>query len=599
MNDDTPTRPQAEHALRVVESMTSGVVTLDAGGRVTAFNQRAAEITGIDAAKIVGESLVAAFLEDPHNEHLADVVVEASYDETSRYHRQVDYHRDGQRLVLDLRASLLHDASGAAAGVVLVIDDITETALLRESEQKLADELRTRNATLTEAYRNLEDKGRSLDTATRRLRTLGMVAIAMALVVVGAAAYYAWTSVVPPAPTRVAAPAGAAAGGVVVAPRPLRQSVTVTGTIEPGKVVEVTAPFAGGILSRNFVYGARIEQGQEILRLDIADIERERRTAMVAAMNARQKVEDLRAWERGTEVQRARRQLAQTRQNLERAQQQLQTAGELLAKGIIAKQEFDSLQQQRAQQELQLFSSEQDLAATIRKGSEEQITIARLEAANAEEKLANFERQIAAARILAPVSGVALRPRAAAQAGGAGGDSGSAGRELAVGTRVEQGRTLLEIGDLATLSVRGQVDEIDVSRVKPGLAVGVQGSGFGGHALRGRVAAVSSQANVSGSGRSARARFDVLVTIEEVPPAVRENLRIGMSAALDVVIYEKSQAIVVPPDMIRRGPDGPRMKVRKGAQGEPQEVAVTLGVSLPQGVEIVAGLAPGDEVMRP
>ena len=61
--------------------------------------------------------------------------------------------------------------------------------------------------------------------------------------------------------------------------------------------------------------------------------------------------------------------------------------------------------------------------------------------------------------------------------------------------------------------------------------------------------------------------------------------------------------------MIRRGidtsrarsaaPQGPRLKVRKGGQGEPLEVMPALGVSLPQGVEIAAGLSAGDEVMRP
>ena len=225
------------------------------------------------------------------------------------------------------------------------------------------------------------------------------------------------------------------------------------------------------------------------------------------------------------------------------------------------------------------------------------MAIAKLELANAEEKLHNLERQVQAASIRAPVSGVALRPRAATSSGG--GEGGGASRELVIGARVEQGRSLLEIGDLGTLSVRGQVDEIDVSRVRPGLSVVVQGSGFGGQPLRGRVAAVSSQANVSGSGRAARARFDVLVTIEEVPPAVREFLRIGMSAALEVIVYQRDAAIIVPPDMIRRSADGPRMRVRKGGQGDPQDVPVTLGVSLSQGIEVVAGLSSGDEVMRP
>ncbi|BBK30953.1 PAS domain S-box-containing protein [Stella humosa] len=598
MVDQQTPRPGSEHALRVVESMTSGVVTLDAEGRVTAINQRAGQIIGMEADRLTGESLVALLLDDPANEALTDAIVEASYDVSGRYHREVEYHSNGRRRVLDLRANLLRGDGGTTEGVVLVIDDITETAILRASEQRLAEELRARNDNLTEAYRGLEEKTRSLDQAKRRVRSLGLIALGMAVFVVGGAAFYAWTAAQPPDIRRPTAAAGTAPSGFVVQPRPLRQTTSVTGTIEPGKVVEVTAPFAGEILARDFVYGSRVEQGQELVRLEGAEIERERRKSVVATMNARAKVDELLGWERGNEVQRARRQLAQNRQGLERAQQQLQTAADLLRRGIIAKQEHDSLQQQLSQSELQVFSSEQDLAATLRKGSSEQVTIARLDLASVEEKLADQVRQLAGARIIAPVSGVALRPRAAAaSSGGEGG--GSASRDIVVGSRVEQGRTLLEIGDLTSLSVRGQVDEIDVGRVRPGLPVVVQGVGFGGQPLAGEVAAVSSQANAAAGGRSARARFDVLVAIRNLPESARQALRIGMSATLEIVLYENRAALIVPPDLLRRTADGPRLMVRRGAQGEPQEVKPTLGVSLPQGIEVTAGLNPGDEIVRP
>ncbi|WP_374447129.1 PAS domain-containing protein [Stella sp.] len=587
-------RPGAEHALHVVESMTSGVVTLDPEGRVTAINQQAARIIGLDREAITGQSLVATLLEDPANEHLTDTIVEASYDASGRYHRQVELYQGERRRVLDLRANLLRDGQGTVGGVVLVIDDVTETALLRASEQRLAEELRVRNEKLTEAYRGLEEKTQTLADTRRRVRRFGLAGLLLAAVAAGGAGWYAWTADAPPARPRPAAGAPGEAPGLTLVPRPLRQTVSVSGTIEPGKVVEVTAPFAGEILARDFVYGARVEAGRELLRLDGGDIERERRKAVAAAMTARQKLDDLRDWERGNEVQRARRQLAQMRQNLERTQQQVQAAGDLLKRGIIARQEHDSLLQQQRQIELQVFSSEQDLAATLRKGSPDQVTIARLESATAEEKLAELTQQLGAARILAPVSGVALRPRAPATAAGA---EAAASRELAVGARVEQGRTLLEIGDLSFLAVRGQVDEVDVGRVRPGLAVAVRSAGFGGRALAGRVEAVSSQATLERGGRTPRARFDVLVTIRELDEAVRERLRIGMSAALEIVLYENPAALLLPPDRIRRGPNGPVARVRPGGQGDPREVPLTLGVSLPEGIEVTAGLAPGDVVL--
>ncbi|MGE0716948.1 MAG: PAS domain-containing protein [Alphaproteobacteria bacterium] len=591
-----------DHALHVLGSMTSGVVTLDGEGRVTSFNQRAADVTGIPASRVLGESLVAFLLEDPHNEHLADTIVEASYDESGRYYRQVDFHREGRRRVLDLRASLLRNDKGAASGVVLVIDDVTETALLRVAEAKLSEELKSQNVALTDAYRSLEEKNRSLDQVTRRVQALRVAAVLMALLVFGGAAYYAWSSI--DAPSRPSRPAAAAAAGVpvgghVVTPVAIRQTVGISGTIEPGQVVEITAPFAGKVLERQFEYGSRVERGTPIVTLDASEIERERRNAVVAVMKARDRVGELETWERGTDVQRARRQLALARQNLERVQQQLQTATDLLNRGIIAKQEHDSLKQQLQQQEQQVFSSEQDLAATIRKGSDDQITMARLELSNAEEKLRDLSGQVRAARIQAPVQGVALRPRPASAGGSAGGGSGE--RDVTVGGRVEQGRTLLEIGDLSSLTVRGQLDEVDVGRVRVDHPVAVTVAGVGGRPIPARVAAVSSQASADrgSGGRSARAKFDVLVRIEEVPSQAREAIRIGMSAALEIIIHEQPAAIVLPPDLVTRGPQGASVRVRKGGQGEPQDVSVTLGAPLPQGIEVKSGLSAGDEVLRP
>ena len=50
---------------------------------------------------------------------------------------------------------------------------------------------------------------------------------------------------------------------------------------------------------------------------------------------------------------------------------------------------------------------------------------------------------------------------------------------------------------------------------------------------------------------------------------------------------------------IRRGPQGPMARVRRGGQGEPETVALTLGVSMPEGIEVTAGLSPGDVVLAP
>ena len=117
---------------RVFASLPSGIITLDAGGVVTAFNPAAELITGANSADIIGRVLPAilpdfAALIGPA---LARVMRDAA---TEMIEAEVPLHDTGWRLWRVL-ISPLRAGDGAAQGAAMVLDDLTEE---REREARL------------------------------------------------------------------------------------------------------------------------------------------------------------------------------------------------------------------------------------------------------------------------------------------------------------------------------------------------------------------------------------------------------------------------------------------------------------------------------
>ena len=185
------------------------------------------------------------------------------------------------------------------------------------------------------------------------------------------------------------------------------------------------------------------------------------------------------------------------------------------------------------------------------------------------------------------------------QKSGAGGEAaGSAGtgNELKRGASVNQGDLLLTIGDLQGLTIVGRVDEVDVTRLRPGQAATIAGDAFPGIELRGTVVRVSSQAVPRGDGHGVPL-FEVAAAVESLTEEQRRVLRLGMSATLEVVVYENDHALLVPIDAVEVDGNARRLLVRDRATGEVRLVEVRTGITTLSSVEIVDGIAAGDTIV--
>jgi two-component system sensor histidine kinase PilS (NtrC family) len=134
--DDSRARLRALSSLheRTLECLTSGLLTLDASGRVSFANPEAERILGISAADLVGLPLGSVL---PGAETLAKDAQAASGRMRSRLRVP---GAGGEPRHLGLALSILRDESGGAAGHVVIFQDVTDVVRM-EGELQLGSRL--------------------------------------------------------------------------------------------------------------------------------------------------------------------------------------------------------------------------------------------------------------------------------------------------------------------------------------------------------------------------------------------------------------------------------------------------------------------------
>jgi HlyD family secretion protein len=155
---------------------------------------------------------------------------------------------------------------------------------------------------------------------------------------------------------------------------------------------------------------------------------------------------------------------------------------------------------------------------------------------------------------------------------------------------------MFKIADLETLMVSTKVDEVDVNQLREGQSVEITGEAFSVSPLRGEVARISTQALSSAVSSSKAAVFEVLVKLKELTAEQRKAIRMGMSAQIFIVRYQNSNAIVVPPIVIHQEAGHPIVWKRDPNKKDISKESIVLGRTTSSGVEILKGVADGDQL---
>ena len=575
----------------ILDTLASAVVSLDPNGVITTFNATAAVTTGLAAEEVVGRTFAEVFLGLDGAEEFTQAVLDAVYHGPLVRQRVVPAEFPAGRRTLSVSVSHVKDDASDDPGVAVVFEDISELRELRAKELELAREVEAQHQELKSAYLRLESQNLSLAERQKRTRPARVGAIAAGVVLLMALALYG-------VGIRPESPAGSAdarimdrddAAAHVVEPRRLTRAVIVTGRLAPRREVDITSPMSGKIASVHVPFGARVERGQPLIELDVAEVRIQHRDAEAARIKALERFNETRNWSEGVDASRARRSVTKAGIELEDSRSRLGETEFLLERGVIPASEHEAAERSFHSRQLDLEAAEQDLATVLAKG-EADGRVAQLELENALARVEELDQTLRLAVLRAPVAGVVMRPQAASSSDFEGG-----GRErIAGGDSVTQGERLLVVGDLEGLSVVGRVDEVDVTRIEPGDPVSVRGDAYPGTVLHGIVERVSSQAITEARSRSLPS-FEIAAVIESIDDRQRAVLRIGMSAVMEVIVLDKADALLVPINAVVL--DEGRPSVRVARDDDVVRIPVTVGETTADSIEIVEGVVPGDRIL--
>lgn len=342
------------------------------------------------------------------------------------------------------------------------------------------------------------------------------------------------------------------------------QKVNATGRIQPKTQVKISADVSGKIKKLCVTDGQWVEKGALLVELD-----RERFLAAVESAEAN--------------ARSAQANATLVRHNVDRAEKEFGRSEGLLAQGLESQAVYDT-----KKADLQVERARLDSARDL------------VEQAGAAVKQARDD--LSKTTIYAPMAGTIS-------------ELNKEEGEIALGSQF-QADVILVIADLSEMEAEVNVDENDIVSVATGQQAEIEVDALLDQKLKGVVYEIANSAKAAGSGSSdQKTGFDIKIAIT-APPA---TLRPGMTASADIVTKTNGSALSVPLQSVavrtvdqltakgesrkdaekkyEADADGFVEVVFSVEKGKAVARQVKTGIQSDDYIEILAGLAEGDEIV--
>ncbi|MEE9914119.1 MAG: PAS domain S-box protein [Deltaproteobacteria bacterium] len=577
----------------ILESMGDGVMTIGLDGKILTINAAAEDILGLDHQDVLEKPFGEIFLVREENDPFNQTILNAIYESDTTHNKIVPWHKRDQILSLEVTTSFLSTMENGRkknVAVVVVFTDKTQVERLQESEQRLTQELKAKHGELQKSYLQMEETNDNLKAALRKVQMIRIAATVFVIILFLSIGLFTWkqtslSSSRPDAPGK----SGDEARTYRVTPRPLTDSIALKGVLKPIQVVNITSPFGGMVREKLFEYGQAVEKGQILLKLDRSETEVKYRDAKTAYIEALEKVKELDNWQNSNEMAKAQQSVTRSKLTLDGYQKTLQETERLFKKEIVPATEYDSARQQHITAKMDYEASLREQQVTRERGTGQNRHIAELKLQNARQKLQDLENQLRHSDIIAPVSGTILLPDLA------GDGKEQKGKVAERGVTFAQGDILISIGNTEGLSMTANVDELEVLKITKDQQVRITVDAFS-DTIAGRVTHISSQAVKSVDGKKT-ASFEVVVAMDSVPAALKDKLRLGMSANMEIMLVNKPDALMVPIAAVGVEGQDRFVQVQDPGTRTQKKVKVETGITTLDAVEITGGLKAGDEVV--
>ncbi len=168
------------------------------------------------------------------------------------------------------------------------------------------------------------------------------------------------------------------------------------------------------------------------------------------------------------------------------------------------------------------------------------------------------------------------------------------------------GTPIVRVEDRSKMIVKLQVNEIDVAKLRLGMATKINVDAFAEREFEGTVTKIAptdlatGATAGSGAGASAVVKYEVEVEMDSVDP----ELKSGMSAKCTMIVLDKKNVLILPRQFVGKEKDGTYFvmlapKDKKDKKAKPTKVKVKVGDTSATSTEILSGVKEGDEVSKP
>ncbi|PRP90621.1 macrolide transporter subunit MacA [Enhygromyxa salina] len=349
--------------------------------------------------------------------------------------------------------------------------------------------------------------------------------------------------------------------------------VDVTGTLRAVDSDVLGPPGVPGVWDYKIAMmaeeGSEVSEGQPLLAFDTSDLQRRLERKIAERDSAAKQVEKTRA-----EVDVNRHdlalELADARAQLRKAELKADAPADIVASSELQKLRYDvELAEKRV-----AFLTKKGRAARQRN----EATIERWlhERDRAEERVTQLSAAIDQMTVKAPRAGTVIY------------ETSWRGQKKKVGDTAWRGETVMQVVSLTEMEARGDVDEVDASKVATGQPVSLRLDAQPDVELHGEVRSISSTVRRQSPESPLKVvRLDIVLVGGE-----HLRLRPGMRFRGKIEIERVEGVLLAPLEAFAATPDGPVARTPEG------EVSVTLGRRNADAVEIRSGLAEGDELQR-
>ncbi|MFO7986236.1 MAG: ATP-binding protein [Desulfatiglandaceae bacterium] len=141
----------------MLDNLPVGLMVINGCGEIITTNQAASKILGYSLDAFDGKRWVELFLDQENNDEFNQIIIDIIWEKKVNLNRDVSYTRpDGKVLQLSVTGSFLRQDE-AMAGIVVLINDVTELHQAHENEKAVLEEKSTLQHEKAESIRNLAE----------------------------------------------------------------------------------------------------------------------------------------------------------------------------------------------------------------------------------------------------------------------------------------------------------------------------------------------------------------------------------------------------------------------------------------------------------